>query len=257
MRVIKIKNNTGSPQTWVGKAIGSGEYYQIQSNELDNWQSDQELLTAILSGTAIVSDGNVDFSDQVKGLNWLKDLNESPVKILDAKSNPVSLGISTPSDLGRITRGLCENSGSSNLLVNGSTTPVEFEFKADPSKDIVIEEIKFVITSTYIKTKGDKFLNIDTLTSGVLMSFEYNSGSYVEYDNFQITEDLFRFATFNSPLLFSHVGGSDFLIVSHNFVDNLILRAGSYDKVKVTVRDDIAASAHKYFTCHVYGVKDK
>jgi len=76
MRIIKVKNDTGSDQTWVGQLISSGAYYEIKSNELSAWQNNQTLLTAVLSGTAVVNDGDKDYATQTEGLNWLKGINQ-------------------------------------------------------------------------------------------------------------------------------------------------------------------------------------
>lgn len=76
MRIIKIKNNSGQPKTWAGKVVGDGYSYQIEPNELNSWSSSEDLIKDIVDGYAIVSNGDEDFTNISKGLDWLKGISE-------------------------------------------------------------------------------------------------------------------------------------------------------------------------------------
>ena len=68
--IVRLKNNSGSSADWVGQTIADGEYHDI-TNELDVWRCNNQVFTDVGNGNLIVNDGSTDFSDPVKGWNWV------------------------------------------------------------------------------------------------------------------------------------------------------------------------------------------
>lgn len=81
-RQIFVKNDTVSSVTWVGKTIVAAAYYEIQPYEEIRWANDSTFLTAIGASDAVMaksSDGTEDITDVSDGINFLKDVNTTPV----------------------------------------------------------------------------------------------------------------------------------------------------------------------------------
>jgi len=79
-KITKIKNNTGSLQNWVGQDITSGQYYQIEPSEEQEWQDNAILDTAILAGDAIVNNGISDITNSADGLDYLKAVDAGCIR---------------------------------------------------------------------------------------------------------------------------------------------------------------------------------
>lgn len=76
--IVKIKNDTITSQTWVGKAFAAAEEYQVSEAKRSKWASNSTLLTAISNSEALVGDGSEYFTDISKALDWLKGTNLTP-----------------------------------------------------------------------------------------------------------------------------------------------------------------------------------
>jgi hypothetical protein len=75
--VIKVKNAKTAADTWVGQEIQPGDYYEIQSNEKQQWQNDAQVLSDIEKGNLVVNDGYIDlFPDD--GILRLEAETDSP-----------------------------------------------------------------------------------------------------------------------------------------------------------------------------------
>ena len=80
-RVVKVRNMSGSDDTWVGQLITDGSYYQVQSTELVRWANSDKVFTDIGSGALIVNTGEEsagDLVDPVEGWRWLVGDTEPP-----------------------------------------------------------------------------------------------------------------------------------------------------------------------------------
>lgn len=80
-RIVRVKNNKASQDTWVGQVLSPGEYYDLSNNEIKVWSENQKVFNDIGSGDLIVNKGadlTDDFSDSVRGYNWLKGDVEPP-----------------------------------------------------------------------------------------------------------------------------------------------------------------------------------
>ena len=74
MRIIKIKNDSGSAGTWVGQDIANGAYYQLQKHEVIQWATNATVFTDVASKDLVVNNGTDttdDFNSAVKGWEWL------------------------------------------------------------------------------------------------------------------------------------------------------------------------------------------
>lgn len=142
------------------------------------------------------------------------------------------------------------NGTSDNLLVDGDPTPVVFTYAADPTKDISILEVKFVIVANSLTFGANNFGSSGgPLTNGVLVEVTSNGNTGTVF-NLRQNEDFVHFA---SP------GGFDWIVSSKDMIyslwlvgGGLKLYAGTGDNIKVTVRDDID-SVGLYFKCFVKG----
>jgi hypothetical protein len=163
---------------------------------------------------------------------------------------PTGDPVSFPSVSESIKNEFVMNGSSSDLLVDGSTTPVVFEYTADASHDIALQEIRFTLASNSI-TFGTDYFGAESgpLSNGLLVEVLVASGT-VELYNLTQNES---FVNFSSPGGFEWVVSSKDMMTSDYVIGGgLNLRAGTTDKVRVTVRDDLS-SAGVYFKCFVKG----
>jgi len=163
---------------------------------------------------------------------------------------PAGDPVSFPSVSESIKNEFVMNGSSSDLLVDGSTTPVVFEYTSDASHDIALQEIRFTLASNSITFGTDYFgAEAGPLPNGLLVEVVVASGT-VELYNLTQNES---FVNFSSPGGFEWVVSSKDMMTSDYVIGGgLNLRAGTADKVRVTVRDDLS-SAGIYFKCFVKG----
>jgi len=144
---------------------------------------------------------------------------------------------------------LVDGGGSEDLIVNGSVTPVEFTFGADPDDDTFLRELRVIMTCGGIGFDGDSFGKGAALANGLLVEVTVNDGAFYDLINVQINEDMLRFATSQGINLFSEFSAAtDVLVASYQFSGREKLVAGSADEVKITVRDN-------YTNVGLYGMK--
>lgn len=158
--------------------------------------------------------------------------------------------IAFPSSSRSIKNEFVKNGGSDSLLVNGSVTPQVFEYLADDTYDISLQEIKFTVVANGI-TFGSNYFGSTAgpLTNGLLIEV-VTGGSTVTLYNLLTNESFVNFA---SPGGFEWVVSSKDLMSSGYLIGGgLKLVHGAIDKVKVTVRDNLSA-AGVYLKCYVKG----
>lgn len=163
---------------------------------------------------------------------------------------PAGDPVSFPSVSESIKNEFVLNTGSSDLLVDGSTTPVAFEYSSDPTHDIALQEIRFTMAANSITFGTDYFgSKAGPLTTGTLVEVVVASGTVTLY-NLKQNED---FVNFSSPGGFEWVVSSKDMMTSDYVIGGgLVLRANSTDKVRVTVRDNLTA-AGIYFKAFIKG----
>jgi hypothetical protein len=158
--------------------------------------------------------------------------------------------VSFPSTSASIKNDFSKNGTATSLLVDGSTTPVTFEYLADPTHDISLQEIKFTLASNSITFGSDYFgATSGPLTNGLLVQVACSEGTIDLYNLVQNES----FVNFSSPGGFLWVvSNKDMMTSAYVIGGGLVLRAGTSDKVIVTVRDNLS-SAGVYFKCYVKG----
>lgn len=214
-----------------GNAVGvvlDGTIYRIQSDS-----------KVAKGGSALV---HLDAIDTVSGQGRLKCTVYTP------DGDPVAFGAASAS----IKNDFVKASGSSDLLVDGSSTPIVFTYEADDTYDVSLQEIKFTLSSNSITFGTGYFGAIGGgLTNGLLLEIITNSGAMtVELYNFNRNESFVNFA---SPGGFEWVVSSKDMMTANCLIGGgLKLYANTADKVRLTVRDNIT-SAGTYFKCFVKG----
>lgn len=158
--------------------------------------------------------------------------------------------VSFPSVSESIKNTFVMNGGSPSLLVDGSVTPVVFEYTSDPTHDIALQEIKFTMASNSVTFGTNYFGAISgPLTTGLLVEVVVASGSITLYN---LTQNE-SFVNFASPGGFDWIPSSkDMMTAGYIMGGGLILRANTTDKVRVTVRDNLTSAA-VYLRCFVKG----
>ncbi len=147
-----------------------------------------------------------------------------------------------------------ENGGSEDMVVDGSTTPVEFSFTADPSDDITVNEIRIVFVADTINW-GAFGKGGGVLTNGIELQVQLD-GAASPTTLFEIfrNEDFMRM---NNP--YTEFNGSDDLIsASLAFGGIEKLTAGSSDFIKVIIKDNLTSALRNlsYLTATFYGTKE-
>lgn len=71
---IKIKNSSGSVQTWVGKAFAINEEYTLEEGECLKYSKDDVFFAAVGAGDAEIGDGSIYYS-ATDGWNYLTGKN--------------------------------------------------------------------------------------------------------------------------------------------------------------------------------------
>lgn len=143
-----------------------------------------------------------------------------------------------------------ESGGSPDLNVDGSVTPVVFDVTADPVYDIVLREMRIVMTSGSI-TWGAFGKGGGALTNGVLFEARLDeAASPVTLTNLTVNEEFLLLQFPDTEL-----GGLRHVVLaSYGFAEEKIV-AGSSDFVRVTVRDELDSAVRdiSFFRAKLYG----
>lgn len=78
-RIVRVKNNSGSNSTWVGKSIVADAYIELTADTQLVWASESQVITDISNGNLIINNGTDDITDGAMGLKWLQGNVEPPV----------------------------------------------------------------------------------------------------------------------------------------------------------------------------------
>ena len=144
--------------------------------------------------------------------------------------------------------------GSDNMIVNGSVTPVPFFVNADPTDDIVLSEVRFVLTSISLDWGGVHFgKGGGTLPNGVLIEIT-SGGVLTTFGNVTLNEEILMLPVRNDVLL-GQGGNRDVIALSIDLGGQLTLDGGSGDNVTVTIRDNLTTGARdiNYFKFAAFG----
>lgn len=215
-----------------GNAVGvvlDGAVYRIQSD------------AKIAKGASALV--HLEVIDTTSGMGRMKSTLYTP------DGDPVTFG-SVPPNPESIVNSFAKNGTSESLLVNGSVTSVVFSYNADSAHDISLQEIQLVMSANSITFGTSNFGAVSgPLTNGLLVEIisEGNTGTL---GNLVQNESFVHWA---SPGGFQWVVSSkDMMSASYSLGGGLRLKAGTADKVRVTVRDNLTSAA-SYFRCYVKG----
>ncbi len=148
-----------------------------------------------------------------------------------------------------------KNGGNSNLGVNGSVTPVVFEYNPPNNYDIQVTALSFLFEDTGAFGFGNTFViaTISTLTNGLLLEAKAGDVVVSPWQNMKRTRDLIEISQDFSIV----TGTTNFLRVRVHLPHALVLsRAGTFataDYLRVTVRDNL--STIDFGEAHFQGVK--
>ena len=145
-----------------------------------------------------------------------------------------------------------------NMKVDGSSTNHVFTFSASGSLDIAVLEIRFLASALMFDWSGAGFGKRASpgLTNGIKIEMWINSGSHVPLNTIHINEDLLR--TFGETPVISQAGNNDVIVSSYKFSEGgLILKAGTTDRIDVTIGDDLTNGALglNYISATVFAVR--
>ena len=185
--------------------------------------------------------------DNDGGLHHLKSLDDGTIAVINS-SYPVA-------DPTRIVGGFVTAPGDViDLNVDGSTTPVVFSFDSDPTKDITLLSIDFVMVASSMKFGGNGFGPLNSaLTNGVGVDLKID-GVEASFTVLQTTED---FLHFSSPGGFEYIVSSVDVMSSAYIIGGAMrLHAGAVDYLKITINDNLSSALIQYFRCRVRAVKE-
>ena len=169
-----------------------------------------------------------------------------------APGSTINIGTGIPADPAALEIAFVTNGGSPNLLVNGSVTPVVFQFQPPVGVTLSVQQMLVVFTADDFSFDGDSFGPNALLTNGV--KFEIDVGGVVtEIFNIKQNEDFLRVPG-RIPLV-NNTGPKDVLGVAFAFGGLLQLSQAADDKILITVRDNLTGVKLKYFTVTVYGAE--
>lgn len=145
--------------------------------------------------------------------------------------------------------------GSDNMVVDGSTTPVEFTFPADGTEDLILVELRLVMAAAEIQVSSAAFgKGGGILANGVGVETTVNDGNNIVLMSVFRNEDFFRL----TEVVSNFSGTNDIVAGSLRFGGRTRLVAGSSDEVKVTINDDLTAGIRGigYFNATLYYRKE-
>jgi hypothetical protein len=170
-----------------------------------------------------------------------KGMADSIPVVLPNNQTAIPVTVVGSSDIANLVTDYLKTSGGAyNMKVNGSVTPVVYNFVADAIKDIEVYELRFVFSAASFNWSGIGFGKNATagLTNGILVEMTVNNGVAIALNNIKINEDFLR--TFGEVPVVDSAGSTVVMVSSYRFAPgSLQLKAGSADKVKVTIRDDL------------------
>lgn len=83
-RLIRVKNNKGAADTWVGQTILPSEYFTLEESQYERWGQDDKVFADIAVNSLLVNNGadNIDdILNPLEGWKWLKGDNAPPQSV--------------------------------------------------------------------------------------------------------------------------------------------------------------------------------
>lgn len=177
----------------------------------------------------------------------IRTLNDGTLRVFPAADS-----------LKHLRTGRVKNGTNENMNVNGSVTPVNFTFNADPTVDLLLRELRFVFVPNVLRVTGASFGAFAALTNGVRIAIT-DSGEEHVIALLKISEDMFAYSTVGNLILEVSLTSNDLVVFGMSFGESFKLVAGSGDKVEVRIQDNLTSAGHNYlyhFSGTVYAVED-
>jgi hypothetical protein len=163
-----------------------------------------------------------------------------------------TIGTDIPSDPAALVLQFTENGGSGDLLVDGSSTPVNFDQGPTVTNEVwSVRELLLVFASDDFYFDGSSFGPNTLLTNGISINVIRNSVT-TEVFNITQNEDFLRLP--GRPPLVSNTGPKDVLSAALSF-QGLVLDESTSDVIRVIVRDDLTSVKFQYMTATLFAVK--
>jgi hypothetical protein len=177
--------------------------------------------------------------------------------LINAQGEPLTVfptaPIGVPPDPSKMVAQTLKDGANEDLRVDGSVTPAEFEYGSDPTEDIALLELRFVMSADAIYFEGDKFGPINALVNGVKIIVRSNSEMTILH-TLKINEHFL--SMINPASLFRETTGSaDAMAAAINFGGLVKLKADNADYIKVVIQDDLTSVKFKYFTSTLWAYK--
>lgn len=158
-----------------------------------------------------------------------------------------------PSDPGLIVKDELKNGSSPDLLVDGSSTAVNFRFNADATDDIALSELRLVLGANSIHFDATKFGAVSSLTNGVQINVRAQSTT-ITIDTLKDNTDLLALVSPTSAF-FNDTGPTSVVAVGLSFGGQVVLDGGSSDYLEVKIQDDLTSSTFTHFQATIWAVK--
>ena len=169
-----------------------------------------------------------------------------------APGSKVNIGTAVPANPASLVVEFLKNGGSENLLVNGATTPVVFEYAPAAGEIVALDSLIFVFSADDIYFDGSKFGSITGLAPGIQIKLDLDVVTTIF--TVAINEDFLRIP--GPPPIVNNTGPKDFLEASFSFGGLIKLHGDDSDKVTVTINDNLTDVRLKYLTATLYGVEE-
>ncbi len=194
------------------------------------------------TGTTTISLGTGSIIErQNKTTSLARDAEDPRIGILGISGNVLV----TPGAIGDLHLGTAKNGGSSDMLVNGSVTPVVFKIPAIADHDIFISEMRFYGGGNGIQYT--KFLSRAALTNGITLDIKSDDVNVSYPFSIKTTEDFknkFAWGTAGNWAL-DLVSGTDQFLATWVFDNPFPLRAvGTFptdDALCVNINDNLTS----------------
>jgi hypothetical protein len=215
------------------------------------------LHVTVVNGSGVATDVNV--------AKWIGSTAPSVGQKAMAASLPVTIASNQPA-MPIVISGAAavdlevdylKNGVAFQMKVNGLSTPQVFQYAADPVHDTSIFEVRIVFSADSLNWSANGFGKSASgiLTNGIIVDMLVNNGVAIALSNLKVNLDFLR--TFGEiPVVNSSTTG-DIIVAAYRFADQLILKGGTADTFRMTIRDDltVAALGIQYLSATFYGHK--
>jgi len=150
------------------------------------------------------------------------------------------------------------NGTNFNMAVNGSATPVNFQFQALTDYNLLLSQLRFVFVPNVLKVDNLSFGAFLALANGVRVAVTENGIEHV-LGLLKQSEDIFAFSCGIDPIIEVNLTANDMVVFGINFAEGMKLYAGTADKVEVRIQDNLTnqgAAYLRHFSATLIGVKE-